>query len=103
VLPLRNLSDDPTQEYFSDGMSEAFISELSKVEGLKVISRSSVFTFKDREISPLEVGQTLGVEAMLEGSMRKNGDTIIRDLVQNLSDNAPDKQCESFLSSNTKS
>lgn len=76
VLPLRNLSGDPTQEYFSDGLSEAFISELSKVEGLKVISRSSVFTFKDRDVSPHEIGQTLGVEAMLEGSVRKSGDTI---------------------------
>ncbi|HEX3557648.1 MAG TPA: tetratricopeptide repeat protein [Pyrinomonadaceae bacterium] len=76
VLPLRNLSGDPAQEYFSDGLTEGFITELSKVKGLKVISRSSVFTFKGKEIDPREVGQKLGVVAILEGSVLKSGDNV---------------------------
>lgn len=76
VLPLKNLSGDPTQDYFSDGLTESFITELSRVKGLKVISRSSVFTFKGKEVDPREVGQKLGVAAVLEGSVRRSGDTV---------------------------
>jgi TolB-like protein/Tfp pilus assembly protein PilF len=75
VLPLKNLSGDPEDEYFNDGLTETFITELSKIKGLKVISRSSVFTFKGKEVDPREVGRRLGVEAILEGSVRKSGDT----------------------------
>jgi TolB-like protein/DNA-binding winged helix-turn-helix (wHTH) protein len=76
VLPLKNLTGDPSQEYFSDGVTESLISELAKINGLKVISRGSVFTFKDKEADPREVGKRLGVMAVLEGSVRKNGDTV---------------------------
>jgi TolB-like protein/DNA-binding winged helix-turn-helix (wHTH) protein/Tfp pilus assembly protein PilF len=76
ALPLKNLSGDPAQEYFSDGLTESVITELSKIKGLKVTSRSSVFTFKGKEVDPREVGQRLGVAAVLEGSVRKNGDNV---------------------------
>ncbi|HET9528738.1 MAG TPA: winged helix-turn-helix domain-containing protein, partial [Blastocatellia bacterium] len=76
VLPLRNLSGDPESEYFTDGLTETFITELSKIEGLKVISRSSMFTFKGKEIDPREVGRRLGVGVVLEGSVRRSGDTV---------------------------
>lgn len=76
VLPLKNLSGDPAQEYFSDGLTESFISELSRIKGLKVISRSSVFTFKGKEVDPREVGQKLGVAAVLEGSVRKSDSNV---------------------------
>ena len=76
VLPLKNLTGDPAQEYFSDGVTESLITELAKINGLKVISRGSVFTFKDKEIDPRDVGQRLGVIAVLEGSVRKSGDAV---------------------------
>jgi TolB-like protein/DNA-binding winged helix-turn-helix (wHTH) protein/Flp pilus assembly protein TadD len=75
VLPFKNLSGDAAQDYLSDGLTESLITELSKTKGLKVISRSSAFVFKDKEIDPREVGQKLGVAQILEGSVRKsNGD-----------------------------
>jgi TolB-like protein/DNA-binding winged helix-turn-helix (wHTH) protein/Tfp pilus assembly protein PilF len=76
VLPLKNISGDPGEEYFSDGLTESLISELSKVKGLKVISRSSIITLKGKELDPREVGQKLGVAAILEGSVRRGGDTM---------------------------
>ena len=76
VLPLKNLSGDPESEYFTDGLTETFITELSKIKGLKVISRSSVFTFKGKEVDPREAGRRLGVEAILEGSVRRSGDSV---------------------------
>jgi TolB-like protein/DNA-binding winged helix-turn-helix (wHTH) protein len=80
VLPLKNLSDDPANEYFSDGLTETFITELAKIERLKVISRNSVFTFKGKDIDPREVGRRLDVAAVLEGSVRKSGDTVRVDV-----------------------
>src|SRR2546426_4705926 len=76
VLPMKNLTNDPANEYFSDGMTDSLITALSKVEGLKVISRGSVFRFKGQEVDPHEVGKQLGVAAVLEGSIRKDGDAI---------------------------
>lgn len=76
VLPLKNLTGDPAQEYLSDGMTESLITELSRLNGLKVISRASVFTFKDKEVDAREVGKRLGVASVLEGSVRKNGDRV---------------------------
>jgi TolB-like protein/DNA-binding winged helix-turn-helix (wHTH) protein/Tfp pilus assembly protein PilF len=76
VLPLRNLSDDVANEYFSDGMTESLISSLSKIDGLKVISRGSVFKFKAEDVDPREAGRQLGVAAVLEGSVRRDGDTV---------------------------
>ncbi len=76
VLPLKNLTGDPSQEYFTDGVTESLINELAKINGLKVILHASVFTFKDKDADPREVGKRLGVMAVLEGSVRKNGDTV---------------------------
>src|SRR5438876_2974593 len=76
VLPLRNLSNDPESEYFSDGITENLINTLSRIEGLKVISHGSVFAFKGKEIDPREVREKLGVGALLEGSVLKSGDRV---------------------------
>jgi TolB-like protein/DNA-binding winged helix-turn-helix (wHTH) protein len=80
VLPLKNLSDDAANEYFSDGLTESFITELAKIDGLRVISRNSAFTFKGKDVDPREVGRKFDVAAILEGSVRKNGDTIRVDV-----------------------
>jgi TolB-like protein/DNA-binding winged helix-turn-helix (wHTH) protein/Flp pilus assembly protein TadD len=76
VLPLKNLTNDPANEYFSDGMTDSLITALSKVDGLKVTSRGSVFGFRGKEVDPREVGRQLGVAAVLEGSVMKSGDTV---------------------------
>jgi len=76
VLPLKNLTGDPTAEYFSDGITESIISELSKLPELKVISRASVFIFKGKEIDPTEAGRRLGVGSIVEGSLLKSKDRI---------------------------
>jgi TolB-like protein/DNA-binding winged helix-turn-helix (wHTH) protein/Flp pilus assembly protein TadD len=76
VLPLKNLSDDPANEYFSDGLTESLITALSRINGLSVISRSSVFRFKGQEVDPREVGKQLSVAAVLEGSVRKDGESV---------------------------
>jgi TolB-like protein len=76
VLPLKNLSGDPTQEYFADGMTEAVIERLSMIRGLHVISRTSVMQFKDTKLSVPEIGKTLGVDALVEGSVIREGDRI---------------------------
>jgi TolB-like protein/DNA-binding winged helix-turn-helix (wHTH) protein/Flp pilus assembly protein TadD len=80
VLPLKNLSDDAANEYFSDGLTETFITELAKIDGLKVISRNSVFTLKGKDVDPREVGRKFNVAAILEGSVRKSGDTVRVDV-----------------------
>lgn len=80
VLPLKNLSGDPTNEYFSDGLTESLISALSKIENLKVISRSSVFRFKNQNVTPQELGNSLGVAAVLEGGVRNIGNSVRIDL-----------------------
>jgi len=76
VLPLKNLSSDSESEYFSDGLTENLINSLSRIEGLQVISRGSVFTLKGKEIDPKEVKTRLGVGALLEGSVLKNGGRV---------------------------
>jgi TolB-like protein/Flp pilus assembly protein TadD len=76
VLPLKNLTGDPGAEYFSDGITESIISELSKLPGLKVISRTSVFVFKNKEIDPIEAARRLGVASIVEGSFLKSTDRI---------------------------
>lgn len=76
VLPLKNLSADPADEYFSDGLTEHLINKLSRIQGLKVISRGSAFMFKGQVIDPREVGKKLGVAAVLEGSVIKNGERV---------------------------
>ena len=77
VLPLANMSADPENEYFSDGMTEEIINALSKVPGVQVASRSSSFAFKGRkDIDVRQVGEKLGVTSVLEGSVRKIGNRI---------------------------
>ena len=76
VLPFVNMSGDPEQEYFSDGITEDIITDLSKVSALLVIARNTSFTFKGKSIDVKEVAQTLGVSHVLEGSVRKAGDRV---------------------------
>jgi len=76
VLPLANMSADPENEYFSDGMTEEIIGALSKVPGLQVASRTSCFAFKGKEVDIRQVGEKLGVASVLTGSVRKVGNRI---------------------------
>ena len=76
VLPFKNLTGDAEQDYFADGITESLEIKLSKIEGLKVISSGSAFTFKNKDVDPKVVGQQLGVEAVLEGSVRRNGEFV---------------------------
>ena len=76
VLPLKSLSEDPAEDYFSDGMTESLIMALSRIEGLRVLSRGSVFGFKGKEVDPRQVGRQLGVSAVLEGSVRKSDGSV---------------------------
>lgn len=76
VLPFLNLSEDTEQEYFADGFTEDLITDLSKISGLRVISRNSVFSYKGKAVKIAEVGRELNVGYMLEGSVRKVGDKV---------------------------
>lgn len=76
VLPFKNLSEDPEQEHFSDGLTEDLITDLSKISGLFIISRNTVFTYKGRAVKTREVSKELGVRYVLEGSVRKVGDQV---------------------------
>lgn len=71
VLPLDNLSADPEQEYFADGLAEDLITDLSKIAGLPVIARNSTFIYKRRPLSVAQVGRGVGVRSVIEGSVRK--------------------------------
>jgi adenylate cyclase len=73
VLPFNNMSGDPEQEYFSDGITEDIITDLSKVSGLFVVARNTAFTYKGKPVKVQQVGQELGVAFILEGSVRKAG------------------------------
>src|SRR5207244_8373866 len=74
VLPFVNLSADPENEYFADGITEDVIAHLSKIRALKVISRTSVMAFKQREQSLREIGARLEAATLLQGSVRRDGD-----------------------------
>ena len=76
VLPFDNLSGDPEQEYFSDGLTEEIISSLSRVPKLFVIARNSTFTYKGKPVKVQQVSEELGVRYILEGSVRKGGNKI---------------------------
>jgi adenylate cyclase len=76
VLPFTNMSGDPEQEYFSDGISEDIITDLSKIGGLTVIARNSSFTYKGRSVDLRTVGRDLGVRSVLEGSIRRAGKRV---------------------------
>ncbi len=76
VLPFENMSDDPDQAYFSDGISEDLITDLSQLKNLAVIARNSSFTYRDRSVKAQLIGQDLGARYLLEGSVRKAGNHI---------------------------
>src|SRR5882724_10118082 len=76
VLPFVNMSGDPEQEYFSDGITEDIITDLSKVSGLFVVARNTAFTYKGKPVKVQQVGQELGVAFILEGSVRKAGSRV---------------------------
>ena len=76
VLPFVNMSGDPEQEYFSDGITEDLITDLSKISGLFVVARNAVFFYKGKAVKPVEVSEELGVRYLLEGSVRKAGNRV---------------------------
>jgi adenylate cyclase len=76
VLPFVNMSDDPKQEYFSDGITEDLITDLSKISGLFIIARNSTFVYKGKHVKIRQVAEELGVRYVLEGSVRRVGDRV---------------------------
>ena len=76
VLPFQNMSGDPEQEYFADGMVEEIITALSRVRSFFVIARNSSFTYKGKAVDVKQVGRELGVRYLLEGSVRKAGNRL---------------------------
>jgi len=80
VLPLANLSDDPANEYFSDGLAEEIRNQLARVPGLQVAARRSSFAFKGRDDDIREIGRRLNVATLLEGGVRKQADTVRIDV-----------------------
>jgi adenylate cyclase len=76
VLAFANLSDDKGGEYFSDGISEELLTVLQKIPGLRVAARTSAFSFKGKNVTAQEIGQKLGVANLVEGSVRKAGETV---------------------------
>ena len=76
VLPFTNMSGDPEQQYFADGIADDLITDLSKVSGLFVIARSSSFDYKDQAVKIRQVAEDLGVRYVVEGSVRRAGDTV---------------------------
>ncbi len=90
VLPFLNLSADPENEFFTDGITEDIIAHLSKIRSLKVISRASVMAFKKRERSLQDIARTLGAATILDGSVRRAGQRV--RIVAQLIDPADDRQ-----------
>lgn len=76
VLPFINLSGDPEQEYFSDGITDDIITDLSKVSALSIVARNTAYTFKGQTLDVAQIAQQLGVTHVLEGSIRKAGDRV---------------------------
>jgi adenylate cyclase len=76
VLPFDNLSNDPEQEYFSDGMAEDLITDISKISGVSIAARNSSFVFKGQAIDVKDIAKRLGVKHIVEGSVRKMGDRL---------------------------
>jgi TolB-like protein len=76
VLPFANISGDPEQEYFADGLTEDIITDLSRVSALFVVARNTVFTYKGKAVEVREAARALGVGHVLEGSVRKAGDRV---------------------------
>ena len=76
VLAFENLSDDKSNEYFSDGVSEELLTVLQKIPGLRVAARTSAFSFKGKNVTAQEIGRQLGVAQIVEGSVRKSGNSV---------------------------
>jgi adenylate cyclase len=76
VLPFINMSEDPKQDYFSDGITEDLTTALSQIASLFVIARNSAFTYKGKVVKVQEVGKELGVQYVLEGSVRRASDQV---------------------------
>ena len=76
VLPFQNLSDDPLQERFADGITEDIITDLSGITGVRVIASNTSFSYKGRQVSTQEIGDELPIDYVLEGSVRRRGDSI---------------------------
>jgi TolB-like protein len=76
VMPFQNLSGDPAQEYFSDGVSEELLEALARLQGLQVAARSSSFSFKGKSDTPIDIARKLNVATLLEGSVRRAGSKV---------------------------
>ena len=76
VLPFANLSNDPAQQYFADGITEDLTTDLSRIERMRVISRDTAFAYKDKPIDAKQIGRELGVRYVLEGSVRRSGNFV---------------------------
>jgi adenylate cyclase len=76
VLPFLNLSNDPEQQYFADGITEDLTTDLSRLADMLVISRNSAFTYKDKPVNARQIGRELGVRYVLEGSVQRSGDRV---------------------------
>ncbi len=76
VLPFANLSGDPDQEYFADGLTEDLTTDLSRIDGSFVIARNTAFTYKNKPVDVRQIGRDLGVRYVLEGSVRRSGDLV---------------------------
>ncbi len=90
VMPFKNMTNDEEQEYFVDGVTEDIIANLSSWKSFPVIARNSTFSFKGQEIKPSELGQRLGADYIVEGSVRKGGNKI--RITANLLDSKDDQQ-----------
>ena len=76
MLPFLDLSEAKDQEYFCDGMSEEILHALAKVDGLRVVGRTSSFSFKGKSVNAREIGKKLNVANVLEGSLRREGNRV---------------------------
>src|SRR6185436_13056303 len=76
VLPLRNLSGDPGQDYFADGMTEALIGDLAQIASLRVISRTSTMTYRESKKTLPQIAKELNVETLFEGAVVKSGNQV---------------------------
>ena len=78
VLPFDNLTHDPEQQYFADGITEDLTTDLSRIVGMVVISRTTAFTYRNKAVDARQIGRELGVRYVLEGSVRRSGDKVPR-------------------------
>ena len=76
VLPFANLSNDPAQDYFADGVTESLTTDLSRLRGSFVIARNTAFTFRGKNVDAREIGKELGVRYVLEGSVQRDADRL---------------------------